>query len=183
MVQQSSPGGEGSHCIGSVLYIRTAVLRVLGNCLGWNQEPLRQASTYGQLCYSVGCNSITLPLHYLIQFKIFIELCLCVPQFCWRFWCQQLLRLLALSVPSAFPFSACSFRFVTFQKKKITFHNFIFTIYFQVAIEMVTYWDEGFGKWNWMVYKNIVVVAFGLLALVFGSKSALEEIFQSTNAS
>lgn len=70
-----------------------------------------------------------------------------------------------------------------FSKKKITFHNFIFTIYFQVAIEMVTYWDEGFGKWNWMVYKNIVVVAFGLLALVFGSKSALEEIFQSTNAS
>lgn len=46
----------------------------------------------------------------------------------------------------------------------------------QVAIETVTYWDQGFGKWNWVVWKNLVVVVFGVFALIFGSKSAIEEI-------
>lgn len=41
---------------------------------------------------------------------------------------------------------------------------------------MVTYWDEGFGKWNWIIWKNIIVAIFGVFALVFGSKSAIEEI-------
>lgn len=41
---------------------------------------------------------------------------------------------------------------------------------------MVTYWEEGFGKWNWIIWKNILVAIFGVLALVFGSKSAVEEI-------
>lgn len=45
-----------------------------------------------------------------------------------------------------------------------------------VAIEMVTYWDEGFGKYNWLVWKNILVVIFGLLALFFGTESAIRDI-------
>lgn len=46
----------------------------------------------------------------------------------------------------------------------------------QVAIETVTYWEQGFGKWNWVVWKNALVVVFGVFALIFGSKSAIEEI-------
>lgn len=45
-----------------------------------------------------------------------------------------------------------------------------------VAIETVTYWDEGFGKYNWMVWKNVVVVIFGLMALFFGTQSAVTDI-------
>jgi proton-coupled amino acid transporter len=45
-----------------------------------------------------------------------------------------------------------------------------------VFIEMVTYWDEGFGKYNWLVWKNLLVCAFGVFALVFGSKDAIIEI-------
>lgn len=51
-----------------------------------------------------------------------------------------------------------------------------FIVSFQVAIEMVTYWDSGFGPFNWIIYKNIFVTIFGVLALVFGSKSAIEAI-------
>lgn len=45
-----------------------------------------------------------------------------------------------------------------------------------VLIETVTYWDRGFGKMNWVIWKNVVITFFGIIALVFGSKSAIEEI-------
>ena len=40
----------------------------------------------------------------------------------------------------------------------------------------MTYWDEGFGKFNWIVWKNVVVVIFGLGALYFGTQSAITDI-------
>lgn len=51
-----------------------------------------------------------------------------------------------------------------------------------VLIEMVTYWDEGFGKWNWMLWKNIIVCGFALLALIFGSKDAIRDIMNMYTA-
>ncbi|VEN40009.1 unnamed protein product [Callosobruchus maculatus] len=45
-----------------------------------------------------------------------------------------------------------------------------------VAIEMLTFWDKGFGPFHWKIFKNIIVVAAGLLALIFGSKSAIQDI-------
>lgn len=47
-----------------------------------------------------------------------------------------------------------------------------------VFIEMITYWDQGFGKYNWVIWKNVFVCLFGLLALYFGSKSAITEIIE-----
>lgn len=47
-----------------------------------------------------------------------------------------------------------------------------------VFIEMVTYWEQGFGKWNWIIWKNVIVCLFGLLALYFGSKEAIEDIMK-----
>lgn len=47
-----------------------------------------------------------------------------------------------------------------------------------VFIEMVTYWETGFGKFNWLVWKNILVSIFGIFALVFGSKDAIIEIME-----
>lgn len=43
-------------------------------------------------------------------------------------------------------------------------------------LETVTYWDDGFGKWNWVAWKNVVLCIFGLLALFFGSHGAILEI-------
>lgn len=45
-----------------------------------------------------------------------------------------------------------------------------------VFIETVTYWKEGFGKYNWVAWKNVVVSIFGVLALIFGSQSAINDI-------
>lgn len=47
-----------------------------------------------------------------------------------------------------------------------------------IFIEMVTYWDQGFGKYNWIIWKNVVICAFGLLALYFGSKASIVDIMQ-----
>lgn len=46
-----------------------------------------------------------------------------------------------------------------------------------VLIEMVTVWDQGFGRYNWIIWKNIIVSIFGVLALFFGTEAALKEIF------
>lgn len=45
-----------------------------------------------------------------------------------------------------------------------------------VFIEVITFWSKGFGKFNWKIAKNVIIIAVGFLALVFGSKSAIEEI-------
>lgn len=47
-----------------------------------------------------------------------------------------------------------------------------------MAIEFVTYWDKGFGKFNWVIWKNVVIAVFGVLALIFGSRSAIQEIIE-----
>jgi solute carrier family 36 (proton-coupled amino acid transporter) len=47
-----------------------------------------------------------------------------------------------------------------------------------VFIEMVTYWDQGFGKFNYIIWKNVIVCLFGLLALYFGSKDAIIDIMK-----
>lgn len=45
-----------------------------------------------------------------------------------------------------------------------------------VFIETVTYWDIGFGRFHWVAAKNIIICVIGLLALVFGSSSAIKDI-------
>lgn len=45
-----------------------------------------------------------------------------------------------------------------------------------VLIETVTYWEEGFGKYKWIVWKNVLITIFATFALVFGSLDALGEI-------
>lgn len=43
-------------------------------------------------------------------------------------------------------------------------------------IEIVTYWDVGFGPCNWVIIKNIFLFIFGVLALVFGSYTSIMDI-------
>ncbi|XP_076263241.1 solute carrier family 36 member pathetic [Rhynchophorus ferrugineus] len=45
-----------------------------------------------------------------------------------------------------------------------------------VGIEIITFWDKGFGAYNWKIVKDVIVVITGILALVFGSKSSIEDI-------
>ncbi|XP_018320983.1 proton-coupled amino acid transporter-like protein pathetic isoform X2 [Agrilus planipennis] len=45
-----------------------------------------------------------------------------------------------------------------------------------VFIEIITFWDKGFGKYNWKIFKDAIVIITGLLALIFGTSSALQDI-------
>ncbi|XP_055912997.1 proton-coupled amino acid transporter-like protein pathetic [Eupeodes corollae] len=47
-----------------------------------------------------------------------------------------------------------------------------------ILIETVLDLESGFGKFNWILYKNIFILGFGVFALIFGSKSALEDIMK-----
>lgn len=52
----------------------------------------------------------------------------------------------------------------------------ILGLLFPVMIEMITFWNKGFGKLNWRLWKNLLVSIFGIFALIFGTKSSIEEI-------
>lgn len=45
-----------------------------------------------------------------------------------------------------------------------------------VFVETVTYWDVGFGPGNWVALKNVIICIIGIMALIFGSRSALIQI-------
>lgn len=45
-----------------------------------------------------------------------------------------------------------------------------------VAIEMLTFHEKGFGKFKWKLIKNVIVVIMAMMALIFGSKAAIEDI-------
>ncbi|XP_023028356.2 proton-coupled amino acid transporter-like protein pathetic [Leptinotarsa decemlineata] len=45
-----------------------------------------------------------------------------------------------------------------------------------VGIETLTFWDKGFGRCHWKIFKNIIITLMAILALIFGSKTAVEEI-------
>lgn len=49
-------------------------------------------------------------------------------------------------------------------------------VIFPVIIEILTYWDQGFGKWNWMIWKNLIIIVFGLIAMVFGAINGISSI-------
>uniref|UniRef100_A0A8D9FA52 Proton-coupled amino acid transporter 4 n=1 Tax=Cacopsylla melanoneura TaxID=428564 RepID=A0A8D9FA52_9HEMI len=48
-----------------------------------------------------------------------------------------------------------------------------------VFIEVVTYWEGGFGAYNWRIFKNILVLIFGILALVFGTQTSITDIIKA----
>ncbi|XP_044272839.1 proton-coupled amino acid transporter-like protein pathetic isoform X1 [Tribolium madens] len=45
-----------------------------------------------------------------------------------------------------------------------------------VIIEIFTFWDQGFGRFYWKLFKHVIVVCMALLAVVFGSKAAISDI-------
>lgn len=55
----------------------------------------------------------------------------------------------------------------------------ILGILIPVAIEIITYWDVGFGKFNWIIVKNVFIVFIGVMALIFGSKDAFADIISA----
>ncbi|KAI8115480.1 Proton-coupled amino acid transporter-like protein pathetic [Lucilia cuprina] len=73
---------------------------------------------------------------------------------------------LAVSVPTIAPFMGLIGAFCFS----------ILGLIFPVFIELVTHWDTGFGAYNWIVWKNILITICGVTALVFGSMSAIQDI-------
>lgn len=49
---------------------------------------------------------------------------------------------------------------------------------FPSVIELVTFWDDenGLGKWNWKLWKNIAIICFGILGFVTGTYCSILEI-------
>lgn len=55
---------------------------------------------------------------------------------------------------------------------------YFFHFQLKVLIELVTYWDSGFGPCNWIIWKNVLICIFGVMALFFGTKDSIEQIIQ-----
>jgi proton-coupled amino acid transporter len=74
--------------------------------------------------------------------------------------------LLAIAVPTISPFIGLIGAF---------FFS-ILGLIIPIFIEMVIDWDEGFGKYYWVIWKNIICLTFGIIALIFGSMDSIKEI-------
>uniref|UniRef100_A0A0K8TLL5 Putative amino acid transporter n=1 Tax=Tabanus bromius TaxID=304241 RepID=A0A0K8TLL5_TABBR len=45
-------------------------------------------------------------------------------------------------------------------------------------IEIVAFWPVGYGKWNWILWKDIGIFLFGVFGFVFGTYASLMEIME-----
>lgn len=47
-------------------------------------------------------------------------------------------------------------------------------------IEIVTYWESpGFGRYNWRVWKNLLLLVFGIIGFVTGTYVSILEIIEA----
>lgn len=49
----------------------------------------------------------------------------------------------------------------------------------QVILEssqMITFWPNKLGKYNWILWKDIVIVIFGIMGFVFGTFTSVLQI-------
>lgn len=47
---------------------------------------------------------------------------------------------------------------------------------FPPIIEIVTFWPHGLGKYNWIFWKDILIMIFGILGFLFGSFTSIYQI-------
>lgn len=48
---------------------------------------------------------------------------------------------------------------------------------FPAIIETITYWDRpGFGRFNWILWKNALLVVFGIIGFLTGTYVSIHEI-------
>lgn len=52
----------------------------------------------------------------------------------------------------------------------------IINLLFPVVIEIFTYWHDGFGKYSWIIVKNVFIFCVGIIAVVIGTKEAISDI-------
>ncbi|XP_055708651.1 proton-coupled amino acid transporter-like protein CG1139 isoform X1 [Phlebotomus papatasi] len=50
---------------------------------------------------------------------------------------------------------------------------------FPSVIEIVTYWENGMGRFNWRLWKNILLILFGIVGFLTGSYVSIIEIIES----
>lgn len=48
-------------------------------------------------------------------------------------------------------------------------------------IEVITFWNIGYGRFHYLAWKNVLVFIFGLFALIFGTKDAVISIINEYN--
>jgi proton-coupled amino acid transporter len=46
------------------------------------------------------------------------------------------------------------------------------------VLEIITFWEQGFGPFKWMIWKNLLIFVFGFFALVLGTQDAIRQIIQ-----
>nr|CAH7758172.1 unnamed protein product [Callosobruchus chinensis] len=47
-----------------------------------------------------------------------------------------------------------------------------------IILYRLIYWEEGFGKFYWKAVKDILVLIFGVAALIFGTASSVEDVIR-----
>lgn len=47
---------------------------------------------------------------------------------------------------------------------------------FPPVLELIVYWNEDLGKYNWRLWKDVGIIVFGLLGFFFGTYTSIAQI-------
>lgn len=60
------------------------------------------------------------------------------------------------------------------------FSSSALALIFPPFIEIITFWPDQLGKYNWKLWKDIAIIVFGITGFAFGTYASLENILQHT---
>lgn len=62
------------------------------------------------------------------------------------------------------------------------FSSSTLALIFPPIIEIITFWPHGLGKNNWLLWKDLGIMLFGILGFVFGTYASLEQMVNKAMA-
>lgn len=60
------------------------------------------------------------------------------------------------------------------------FSSSALALIFPPIIEIITYWPERLGYKDWMLWKDVAIILFGITGFAFGTYASIENIFKQS---
>lgn len=57
------------------------------------------------------------------------------------------------------------------------FSSSALALIFPPIIDIMTFWPDQLGKHNWKLYKDLLIILFGITGFVFGTYTSVENLF------
>lgn len=62
------------------------------------------------------------------------------------------------------------------------FSSSTLALIFPPIIEIITFWPNGLGKNNWLLWKDLAIMVFGIMGFVFGTYASVSQMVNKVMA-